>query len=190
MASPPGPAVWLHGILFHLRAVIAARQPSAGAAAPVLGLLWSRLHRLSRRFAAAVARVEAGKLPRKRPARARAEVAEPRPAYPRLPQGFAWLHRAIPGAGSAGSQMQHFLAQPETVALLTAAPHLGRHLRPLCRMLGVPPPPLLRPAEPPARAKPAAPARRVARPPVPPVTSPPRRPGLAPPAPRAAAKSG
>ena len=50
MAPPPGPAAWLHLMLVHLRTVIDARKPTAGAAAPVLALLWLRLQHLRQQF--------------------------------------------------------------------------------------------------------------------------------------------
>jgi hypothetical protein len=67
-----------------------------------------------------------------------------RPAPPRLSRAFAWLVRRVPQAAAHGSQLQQLLADPAMAALLTQTPQLGRILRPLCRMLGVPPPPGLR----------------------------------------------
>ncbi len=56
----------------------------------------------------------------------------------RLPLRRAWLVRALGWeVAGYGSQLQALLAEPEMVALLTAAPGVGRLLRPLCRMLGV-----------------------------------------------------
>ncbi len=71
--------------------------------------------------------------------------------------------RLVPQTASGASQLQHLLAEPEMAALIAAAPQMGRILRPLCRMLGVRPPPGLR-APPPARAPaPASPAAAAVR---------------------------
>ncbi|MBV8095775.1 MAG: hypothetical protein JOY71_02935 [Acetobacteraceae bacterium] len=55
----------------------------------------------------------------------------------RLPSGFGWLIRLVPGAAIYGSQLQHLLADPEMAALLADLPQAGRILRPLCRMLAI-----------------------------------------------------
>jgi hypothetical protein len=55
----------------------------------------------------------------------------------------------VPEAAASGSQLQHLLADPEMAALAAAGPQLGRLLRPLCRALGVTPPPYLTPPPPP-----------------------------------------
>ncbi len=137
-----------------LRRVLAARGAGAWLAGPLILLLWSRLRRTAERFARLAAKVHAGKLP---PPRRR--LRSPRPVQPqplRLPRGAAWLLRRLPQAAAAASQLQHLLADPAVADLLAAAPQAGRLLRPLCRMLGVRPPPALR-LPPPAR--PAAPSR-------------------------------
>jgi hypothetical protein len=62
--------------------------------------------------------------------------------------------------------MAHLLAQPDMQELIAAVPPIAHHLRPICRMLGVKPPPGLfpprrksrrKPRETPAPPKPAAP---------------------------------
>jgi hypothetical protein len=62
--------------------------------------------------------------------------------------------------------MQHLLAQPDMQELIAAVPPIVRHLRPVCRMLGVRVPPGLFP-----------PRRKSRRPPPPPkaATPPPRK---------------
>lgn len=55
-----------------------------------------------------------------------------KPPPPPLPRAFAWLIRLIPGVACARSQLKHLLTDPEMAELLTAAPQLGRLLRPLC----------------------------------------------------------
>jgi hypothetical protein len=75
------------------------------------------------------------------------------------PKNFAWLIRMLPyEAACFGSQLQHQFSQPEMMALLEAAPQVGRLLRPLCRMLAIELPPALRlPPRPPRPRKPRKP---------------------------------
>ncbi len=108
-------------------------------------LIWKRLSRLGVRFAKLAARVRSGKLPSATSAGSRAGRQAKRrksddPAdrpVERLPRGFAWLLRLVPEAAVYGSQLNHLLSDPEMVALLQAAPQMGRLLRPLCQMLGI-----------------------------------------------------
>src|SRR6185437_15551987 len=75
-----------------------------------------------------------------------------------------------------GGFLQNLLADPEMVALIAAAPQLGRVLRPLCRMLGVDPgparlPPRSRDPRPPrATGRQSNPSRRPHTPERPPST--------------------
>ncbi len=158
----------------------AARHP---AAAPLLlHLLWPRLLRLVHRFLTLTARVAAGTAPRP-PATPRPDrPARPHPPYQRLPQGFGWLARLLPEGRLAGSRLQHLLAAPDMAELVGSDPHFARMLRPLCRMLGVRPPPLLAPPPRPAPSPPRRPVRRPApRPqaPAPSAAAPPDAPAIA-----------
>lgn len=113
------------------RAVAAGR---GGLSVVLIVLVWGRLRRMAVRFAVLAARPrESGIAPvtRVRP------VAAKRPAQVRLPQGFAWLMRLVPGSAAYASQLQYLLTDPEMVGLLEAAPGIGRVMRPLCQMLGV-----------------------------------------------------
>ena len=145
----------LHAILEGLRRTIAAHASKHWVAAPIIVLLWGRLHRTTVRFASLVARFQAGKLDtRKRPA-GKLQPAQrdrgtgtPRKLSDRLPSGFAWLVRLAQETAIYGSQLQHLLTDPDMAEFLAAAPQAGRILRPLCRMLAiellpdtVPPPP-------------------------------------------------
>ncbi len=149
------------------------------AAGPFLVRAFTRLHRLAARFALLVARVQAGKL-RPQPSRPAAGAIRTPRRKPRLPESSAWLLRLVPGTAVYAGQVQTLLADPETTALLEAAPQAGRILRPLCRMLAIPLPDHLRrpkpspqpqpavadTAEPPAQCPPTAwpsPPSRVAR---------------------------
>ncbi len=133
----------------------AARSARRWIAVAVANLIWMRLRRTGVRFAKLAARVRAGELPaatRASPSGASDQSAESRadrqakrrksddPAdrsAKRLPRGFAWLLRLVPEAAVYGSQLNHLLSDPEMVALLEAAPQMGRLLRPLCQMLGI-----------------------------------------------------
>ncbi len=77
---------------------------------------------------------------RKRPqsAKAQASKAALRPKST-LPRKFAWLVNLVPETAIYGAQLQELLADPEIAALLAEVPQAGKHLRPLCRMLGVKP---------------------------------------------------
>ena len=171
----PAPAARFALIIDALCRAIAAHGARHRLAGPVLLLLWPWLRRTVGRFARLAARLQAGRMlsTRRRPAAPRPPRART-PRKPRLPEGFAWVVRLVPEAAASASQLQHLLADPDVAALIAAAPTMGRLLRPLCRMLGVRPPPGLTP---PREAAPR-PARRKA---APCAANPPDRP---PPAPR------
>ena len=162
LAAPRTPAERFAGIIAWLNRDVAAWAAKNRAAAPLILLLWGRLNRLALRMTALAARVAAGTAAPRRRTVPRPASARPRKPDPRLPRRFAWLVRLVPGTGAFGSQLQYLLADPEMTALIAAAPQAGRILRPLCRMLGVRPPPNLlrpRPAPPAAPPRPAASGR-------------------------------
>ena len=141
----------------------------------LLTLTWYRIHRTINRFERLVTLWQSGKLPKPRPRAARAKRPAPTTPKPRLPSGQAWLVRRLQDhhVNTRASQLQHFLANTEELQdFLAAAPQANRLLRPLCRMLGVPPPVPLPPRV--QAARPARPLKpRRARPPRP---SPPAQP--------------
>jgi hypothetical protein len=147
-AVSPDLAAPLSAIIDGLCRAVAARGAAERRFAPLALLLWGWLRRVARRFAATAARAHAA-TPRPSPVRARTKSGR---SSPRLPRGFAWLLRALPETSPFATQLQSFLAEPEVAALLAAAPHLARPLRPLCRMLG------LRAVLPPPRRASQAPA--------------------------------
>jgi hypothetical protein len=161
---------------------VAARAVCERGFVPVALVLWGWLRRIGARFAAIAAKARAGSLRLPMLRRRLARPRSPGPA-PRLPRGLGWLLRVAPEASPFATQLGAFLAEPEVIALLEAAPQLARPLRPLCRMLGVRPAPALPPARraPPPLAAPASPRGPLERPS--PAASGPPRPGAAPPPP-------
>ena len=109
---------------------------------PFLLLIWSRLRRITTRFAARAARYAANPLA---PSRAISCPSAPRPQRQRqrhdqpnpLPRRKAWLLILVPETAPFASQLRHFLADPEVASLLAAAPKLQSILRPLCHMLNI-----------------------------------------------------
>ncbi len=157
-------AEWLTLIVGGLKQVM-WRHLGDPAVGPLISLLWNRLSRLTRRFDALVARLDAGRPAATYRKRTRPARAAPDPGALRLPRERFWLIRLLPHQAAAyGSQLQALLADPQTAALLAAAPEAGRILRPLCRLLGVHPEGAL--ALPSMAGKPA-PKQRVVKPPPP-----------------------
>ena len=166
----------------HARLVFKGHGSVLGQA--LLRVLSARVRGAADRIAALGALLAAGTLllrpPRERPLRDRplalapapaAAPAAAEPAKPRLPGGFGWLLRVAPGIVGERSQLSHLLYQPDMAALIAAAPPVAQHLRPICRMLGLKPPPGLFPPrrKPRRRPKPpeaaAAPTPRKGKPP-------------------------
>jgi hypothetical protein len=83
-----------------------------------------------------------------------------------LPRGFGWLLQVVPETRQTGGQVQFWMDDPELPELLAKAPQLGRPLRSLCYMMGIRPPPALRPPPRPRRPRPPRP-RAVRREPAP-----------------------
>jgi hypothetical protein len=126
---------------------------------PLLTLLYQRLCRTRTRFTALAARVRDGRLPAVAPARSR--VGSRRPTPPpavRLPRQFGWIVRTVPQPWLIGhwrGLLEGMLEDPELAAVIAVAPQMGRELRPLCRMLAIPPPPGLALPPRPRRKRPA-----------------------------------
>jgi len=78
------------------------------------------------------------------------EPSPPRPPRgPRLPGHAGWLGSLSSHISAYGSQLQHLLADPDSLSVLRRSPALTRLLHPLCRMLGVAIPAALLPPRPP-----------------------------------------
>jgi hypothetical protein len=135
---PTSPIERLVRIIDGVCAAIAARGAGGALTTPLLFLLWSRLRRIAIRATRAAARIAAGAR-----AAARERTPAPRPPRPqplRLPRGYAWVVRLVPGTAAYGTQLQALLADP-LMAPLAADPSMRRLLNPLRQMLGVPKPP-------------------------------------------------
>lgn len=127
-------------IIARLADCVAAQGRLKRLAGTLLVAIWTRLHRMSARFAA----VAATPVPPPRPER---PAPAPHPASPRptraphrpptMPHGARWLIRLLPDTAASLSQLEALLREPEMAALLADDPRLGRILRPLCWALGV-----------------------------------------------------
>jgi hypothetical protein len=161
LAAIPGIAARLAVILANLAALVARAFLRHPVHMVHIVPLWNYINRTARRFTRVCSRLEAGQL------RPRA-LRPARKGGARKPRGFpttrAWLLAALRHeAAGYGVQIQHLLEQPESAALLAAAPQAARVLRPLCTMLGIVPATLAlppRPKPPPARRVPPRPGTR------------------------------
>ncbi len=146
-------------ILTGLRAAIAPIAARDRARTAILAHLWVRLGHLATRFERLYAQWRAGTLPTPRPPLPR-PITPTKTATPeriRLPSAPAWLIRTTRETAPAASQLQHFLATADLAEFLAACPQAARLLRPLCRMLGIAPPPPQPPSPPkPSQADPQA----------------------------------
>ncbi len=152
---PSSPAERLADLIDGLCKAIAAHGVRGLLTAPLLLLLWSRLRRMAVRARRLATRMKAGaplSIPRRKAA-PRSESSRP---YVRLPRGALWLVRAVPGTAAGAATLQFLLDDPQ-MAEVAQLPPMRRLLRPLCRMLGVRPPPI---AKKPAPADTAAPSIR------------------------------
>lgn len=146
--------------------------------------IWTRFSRSRRRLvnllnALAEGRTSVGRARHAAPGAPTSPRRHGAPA-PHLPRRPGWLVYTVGyRAAGFGSQLQHLLDDPATLATLAAAPapvlaYAARTLRPLCRMLRVQLPAILQapprdepPREAPPRERPAR-LRRAARPKLPP----------------------
>jgi hypothetical protein len=161
--SPHTPAERFGGILYWLTQAVAART-GWSLTLPLIGHIVGRLNRIKQCFADLAARIAAGKYsPRRRVAPPRGRPGH-RPPQNKLPQKFGWLLALVPETVVYRSHLESLLLDPEMAALLAAAPTaMRRPLRSLCRMLRLPPPPIL--ALPPRPKPPRAPRAKPEKPP-------------------------
>jgi hypothetical protein len=123
----------------------------------LIKLIWRRLRRMSRRFAAILARFRAGTLAQAGPQAgtppeagsaprspaAAPTAGSPRPHEPSRRSGWV-IHAVSWFVMMRHYELEEMLEDPEMAAQVAGAPQLGSVLRPLCRMLDVKPPAWLR----------------------------------------------
>ncbi|MEE3504216.1 hypothetical protein [Acidiphilium acidophilum] len=156
-------------IIRGLRNDVCVRGFQTGLNQLLLALISTRLTRIIERFATIVSRDRATPTqPTQPPARKPRPTPEREPAPGlaplRLPYHFAWLLRLVPPTITQGNAavngrigIQSLLDDPELLALIARNRAAGRLLRPLCHMLGIQPPPLLRRPKPPRSPEPTSP---------------------------------
>ena len=131
-ATAPDLARRLGLILAALAGLVAARFLRRPELAGLIVPLWRRLTHVARRFERAAVAV-----PRR--VRVRAARVGGRKLGVRLPGAQGWLVRVLGyEAAGYGSQLAHLLDDAEMRALIAAVPGVGRVLRPVCWMLGLP----------------------------------------------------
>ncbi len=162
LSVPQSPAERLAGLIDGLCKAVAAHGVRGLLTAPLLLLLWSRLSRMAVRARRLAKRMAAGEPLSTRRPNAAPRSAPSRP-YIRLPRGVTWLVRAVPATACGAATLQFLLADPDMAAVADFPP-MRRLLRPLCRMLGVRPPPTPKPPAPPAVAAAASPLPRASEP--------------------------
>jgi len=154
-------------ILAALAAVVAARFVRMPALAGLTVAVWQRLTHVAPRVGRVMARGLVGRVraPRVRASRAGQKRA-PGAARLRLPGVRGWLVRVLGYEAVAYRlQLEALLATPEMAAAVETMPGIGRVLRPVCRMLGVPLALATAVAERPAKAeRPWPPVGKIAKP--------------------------
>jgi hypothetical protein len=154
--QPPTPIELFRILIRSLCAALETQSLAGRLARPLMSLILHRVITISHRIRRFIERIEAGRpFPRRRGAVAR--PAAPRKHTPDpLPRKVGWLGPLLPDVVLLRGQLSGMLEKPEMKALMAAAPEqMGRALRPLCRMLGLEPPPsiALPPRRRPIRAK-------------------------------------
>jgi hypothetical protein len=163
---PPTPAERFATTLHWLSLAVVAMMGGERLPLKLIAQITDRLRRIKQRFATLAARIGDGRYtPRPRAGPPRRRPGQAPPPRSKLPRNFGWLLKLVPDAIGYRSQLENLLRDPEMAALIAAAPGpMAKTLRPLCRMLGLPPPPIL--ALPP-RARPATPPQKPRPPPTP-----------------------
>jgi hypothetical protein len=164
VSVPPTPAENFAILLTWLSQSVAAMMGGERLPLKLIALITGRLRRIKQRFAALAARIRDGRyVPRHR----QKAAGRPLPPDP-LPKKFGWLLPLVPDAVGYRGQFENLLRDPEMAALIAAAPApMAKTLRPLCRMLGLTPPPILAPPERKPRPKRATQAAAPEKPPRP-----------------------
>ncbi len=156
MTVPPTPAEGFATLVQWLGQAAVAMMGGERLPLLLISQIVDRLRRIKQRFSLVDARINAGTyVPRRRETPPRGRPGQSPPPPSKLPQTFGWLLKLVPDAVGYRSQLENLFRDAEKAALLAAAPApMGRALRPLCRMLGLPPPDILGP---PQKARPPKP---------------------------------
>ena len=144
---PPAPAPTAVGrfsqaidILLQCLIAFLKFKPTAGR---FVFLCQQRAYRIRARLNALAAKVAAGTLAPPRPSRA-GRTTTPKPEKPptdptdRLPSRRGWMIYEVRITNMIDTRLKELLNDPEMLALLAAAPQLGRIIRPICHMFAVP----------------------------------------------------
>ena len=122
--------------LYGLREAIGRHSVRYPAITPIVLLVCARLSRMIARLDRLTLKHQAGTRHPRAPRTAKAPHTGTKPGL-RLPTRRGWLVQMVPAAAAAGGAVHALLQDPETRALVEAAPQAGRVFRPLARMLGV-----------------------------------------------------
>ena len=170
--TPRTPAECLATIVLWLSLAVDGHSTWGKLARPLALLILNRIRLVNQCFRRIAERVRDGRYRPRGITAPRRGAAKPRPPN-KLPSKFGWLPKLLPDANGYRAQLECLFRDPAMVALLEAAPKsLGRPLRSLCHMLGLPPPDILAAPRRPAKPRPPRPQP----PPEPPEPPPPPRP--------------
>ncbi len=143
---PPTPAESFATLLRCLSLAVMAMMGGERLPLPLIGQIVDRIRRIKQRFATLAARIRDGRFTARPAATRRPRPGQPPPPKNPLPTTFGWLLKLVPEAVQYRGQLEILFQDAEMAALLAAAPtSMRRPLRSLCRMLGLPPPPILAP---------------------------------------------
>lgn len=171
----PTPTGRFKTIMWLLGAAIFDQGRAQFVAMPLLLLVAARLQSLTKRFAATLARA-----PAKPRATQPCDTPHPQPTTPphprqpdKLPRARGWLRRLVPNHWVNGhiAEFQRFLETDEMRDIYQTHPTIGRTIRPLCHMMGIPIPETLRLPKP-ERETPRQVRPKPLRPPEPPQVEP------------------
>ena len=145
--------------IFNMLLWVLGRAPRLLRPEPLLGLGVHMLRQAVFRLERLTLRWKSGKLriykPRDRNPPAAPEPAPEPPPKLRAPSRRYWLPAIVQQVMQVAPALTALMDNPETRALIAAAPQAGRIFRPLCRMFGIDIPEHLRLPKPAPRPRPA-----------------------------------
>ena len=156
-------------LLFCLCQAVAAKMAADQLSSRIIALIIGRIRSIKQSIERLAELLDTGKYtPRRSSEKPRAAATrKPAEKTPLRLQKFGWLLAMVPESAGARSQLDFLLRDPEFSQFIAAAPKpMIRHLRSLCWMLRLEPPPVLARPKRPAKPRPA-PAPRATKTPVP-----------------------